>query len=272
MSTPTITAATGAVGAYVEGIDLRSVTSDQHALVVEAWHRHGVLFFRDQHLTSDEHVSAARLFGEPAHFAMAPAVNEHEFVHQIWNDSPKRYGGATSWHTDATWKPAPPRGSMLQAIDLPPIGGDTLFATAHGAYESLSGGLQRMVLELTATHAGGEALARAGKIVGLPVPDPVGHPIVRQHPNTGEPCLFVNGVFTQHINDIPRRESNVLLPLLWDQFKDPELQCRFSWKPGDVAIWDNRAVQHYASPDYQGPRMMHRVVLAGDPVDQYDPA
>ena len=261
-----VTPVGGAVGAVVDGLDLRQLDQEQRTLVRNAWHSHGVLFFRAQHLSPDELEDAARVFGEPEFFEMAPSVPGHRLVHLIETAGPRRHGGATSWHSDATWKPQPPRGSMLQAHDLPPVGGDTLFATAHGAFESLSSGLQRMMLELTATHAGGEALARAGERVGEDVPAPVHHPVVRRHPDTGRPCLFVNSVFTQVIDRIPRRESRVLLPLLWEQFKDPELQCRFTWEPGDVAVWDNRAVQHYASPDYDGPRTMHRVVLAGDPV------
>lgn len=265
---------TGVIGAVVD-IDLRSAQGTDSAAariradLVDAWHQHGVLFFRDQHLSPDEQVEAARIFGEPEHFEMAPAALGHDVVHEIRTGPPRRYGGASRWHSDATWKTTPPRGSMLQAIDLPPLGGDTLFASSAGAFQSLSDRLQRFVLDLTATHAGGEALARAGALVGRDVPDPVHHPVVRRHPGSTQPCLFVNSVFTHMLDEIPRRESDAVLPVLVDVFKDPELQCRFRWQPGDVAIWDNRAVQHYAAPDYDGERLMHRVVLAGDPVVAY---
>lgn len=266
-----VTPAAGAVGAYVDGVDLRSVDEAARSGILEAWHRHGVLFFRGQHLSPSEQEQAARIFGEPNEFEMAPNVEGMAFAHRIDTEGARRHGGATRWHSDATWLEQPPRGSMLQAISLPAVGGDTLFATAHGAFESLSSGLQRMMLELSATHAGGEALARAGARVSRDVPSPVHHPVVRRHPETDMPCLFVNSVFTHCLDDIPRRESHVLLPLLWEQFKDAELQCRFSWQPGDIAVWDNRAVQHYASPDYEGPRSMHRVVLAGEPVVAFQP-
>lgn len=266
--TVTISPVTGAVGAEVGGVHLSKVSDTERAVLIDAWHAHGVLFFRDQHLTDAQHVRAAALFGEPEHFEMAPAATADEpLVHVVSNDEgPTRYGGATRWHSDATWKPEPPRGSMLRAVALPAVGGDTLFSSAEGAYETLSSGLQRMLDELTATHAGGRALARAGERVGLDVPAEVHHPVVRVHPASQKKCLYVNRVFTQRIDTIPEPESNALLPMLCDVFKDPELQCRFRWRDGDVAIWDNRAVQHYASPDHDGDRTMHRVVLAGEPV------
>lgn len=266
-----LTPLTSAVGAVVDA-DLRHVSESQRADLVDAWHRYGVLFFRGQHLSSDELVEAGRIFGTPDHFDMARAAAGHHLVHEIRTNQPGRHGGASRWHSDATWKQLPPRGSMLQAVDLPPVGGDTLFASAHGAFETLSSRLQRLVLGLTAMHAGGEALARAGQRVQREVPAPVHHPVVRRHPGADTPCLFVNSVFTQALDEIPRRESTALLPLLVDVFKDPELQCRFRWETGDVAIWDNRAVQHYAAPDYSSARLMHRVVLAGERVEAYSSA
>lgn len=263
-----VTPATGSVGAYVDDVDLRSVTHAQQTDILDAWHRWGVLFFPDQHLTENEQAAAAHIFGEPEFFEMAPVANEDQpLVHQIATPvQARRHGGASTWHSDASWKLHPPRGSILQAMQLPDVGGDTLFASAAGAYQGLSSGLQRMMDELTATHEGGVALRRASANVGVPVPDEVHHPVVRTHPASGDRCLYVNRVFTQKIDEISRAENDALLPLLCDQFRDPELQCRFRWKVGDVAVWDNRSVQHYAAPDYDPPRLMHRVVLTGEPV------
>ncbi len=264
-----VTPASPSVGAYIEGVDLRDVSTELKAEIVDAWHRFGVLFFRGQHLSPDEQLDAARIFGEPEFFHFAPAISaDQPLVHLIENTPRKRGTGASSWHTDATWLAKPPRGSMLQAITLPPLGGDTLFASASWAYRNLSEPVRSMIDGLTATHFGGAALTRAAKGVGIEIPDePVQHRVVRIHPATGERCLFVNGLFTQHIDGLTVRESAALLPALCDQFSDPEVQCRFTWEPGDIAIWDNRAVQHYATPDYDELRTMHRVVLAGDPVE-----
>ncbi len=155
---------------------------------------------------------------------------------------------------------------MLQAMHLPSVGGDTLFASASQAYNHLSEPLQRLLDRLTASHHGGAALGRASRKVDDTIPEEsVVHPVARIHPDTGARCLFVNQLFTERINEVTPRESEALLAMLYDQFKDPEIQCRFHWEPGDVAIWENRAVQHYATPDYNEARLMHRVVLAGDP-------
>ena len=269
MSTLAITPASGSVGAFVDGIDLRSVDDETKAALVEAWHAHGVLFFRDQHLNPDEQAAAARIFGEPELFDFAPAVSEEQpFVHRIEEAAGRRFGGISTWHSDATWLAQPPRGSMLQAVKLPAVGGDTLWASSSQAYENLSAPMRTLIDDLTATHHGGAALTRAASSLGIDIPtDPVVHPVVRVHPGSGKRCLFVNGLFTQHINELTRRESAILLSMLYDQYKDPEVQCRFQWAPGDVAIWDNRAVHHYATPDYDEARLMHRVVLVGDPVD-----
>jgi taurine dioxygenase len=264
-----MTPASGSVGAYIDGVDLRSVEGDERAKLVDAWHAHGVLFFRDQHLDLDEQAAAAAIFGEPELFDFAPPVDVSQpLVHRIEEAVGRRFGGTSTWHTDATWLERPPRASMLQAVKLPAVGGDTLFASASAAYTNLSSPLQRLVDELMATHHGGKALGRAAAQLGISIPeDPVVHPVVRVHPATNERCLFVNRLFTQSIDGVTPRESETLLPMLCDQFKDPEVQCRFQWAPGDVAIWDNRVVQHYATPDYDVARLMHRVVLAGDNVD-----
>lgn len=257
---------TGTVGAEVHGVDLRHVDPLTASELAGALASYGVLFFRGQHLSDDEHVRAVEIFGKPEAFEMAPVAG-HPLVHVVSSPGPpRRHGGATTWHSDATWQHHPPRGSMLRAIDVPEWGGDTLFASAHGAYMTLSDGLRRMVDELTATHSGGAALERAGQRVDRPVPDPVHHPVVRVHPVTGKRCLFVNRVFTRCLDDLPAPESEALLAYLCDVVKDPELQCRFRWNAGDVAVWDNCSVQHYATPDHGGDRLMHRVVLAGDPV------
>ena len=269
MSTLSITPVSGSVGATVDGVDLRAVTEDQRAAIVEAWHQYGVLFFRDQHLSPDEQAAAAHIFGQPEFFDFAPAVSDDQpLVHRIEEAAGRRFGGISTWHSDATWLAQPPRGSMLQAVKLPAVGGDTLWASSSQAYDNLSEPMRALIDGLTATHHGGPALTRAASKLGITIPtDPVVHPVVRVHPNSGKRCLFVNGLFTQRINELTARESATLLPMLYDQYKDPEVQCRFQWSPGDVAIWDNRAVHHYATPDYDEARLMHRVVLAGDPVD-----
>ena len=156
---------------------------------------------------------------------------------------------------------------MLQAIKLPSSGGDTLFASMSAAFDSLSPATQNFVDGLTALHHGGSKLNAANRIAKKVPEDAVSHPVVRTHPVTGRKCIFVNRLFTQGINELNAQENEALLPMLCDLTLRPELQFRFNWEEGDIAVWDNRSVQHYAPADYSEARVMHRVVLAGDPVE-----
>ena len=133
MSSISLTPASGSVGAYVDGVDLRTVDATQRDAIIDAWHTYGVLFFRDQHLDLDEQAGAAAIFGEPELFDFAPPIADTQpLVHRIAEYAGRRFGGISTWHTDATWLAQPPRGSILQAVELPAVGGDTLFATAVG--------------------------------------------------------------------------------------------------------------------------------------------
>ena len=264
-----VTPAGGSVGAYVQGVNLAEPLGRETIdRLLSAWHRWGVLFFRDQQLTDAEHLAAASLFGDPVPFGFAPSVDGEGLVHLIdHEDGGRRQGGGSTWHSDATWLERPPRGSMLRGVRLPKVGGDTLFASMSAAFDDLSPRTQAFVDGLTALHDGGVNLTRAARRVGITVPtEPVAHPVIRRHPDTGARCVFVNRLFTKRILELSPSESDAVLPMLCALATRPEHQCRFAWQEGDVAIWDNRSVQHYASPDYDETRVMHRVVLAGDPV------
>jgi len=262
-----ITPTNSLIGAFVEDIDLSApVESDAIDELLSAWHKWGVLFFRNQNLNDEQQVTAASIFGDPVPYDFARTTEGSEIVHKIDNEDGKPRGGSSNWHTDATWLKEPPRGSMLQAIKLPSSGGDTLFASMSAAFDSLSPATQNFVDGLTALHHGGSKLG-ANQIAKKIPEDPVTHPVVRTHPVTGKKCIFVNRLFTQTINELNARENEALLPMLCDLSLRPEIQFRFHWEEGDIAIWDNRSVQHYATPDYSEPRVMHRVVLAGDPVE-----
>ena len=255
------------IGAFVEDVDLSSpIGSDETDELLSAWHKWGVLFFKNQNLNDGQQVAAASIFGDPVPFDFAPTTKESEIVHKIANEKGRSGGGSSNWHTDATWLKMPPRGTMLQAVKLPSSGGDTLFASMSAAFDSLSPETQNFIDGLTALHHGGSKLGanRLGKIIPE---DAVTHPVVRTHPVTGEKCIFVNRLFTKKINELDDIENEAVLPMLCDLVLRPELQFRFTWQEGDVAVWDNRSVQHYATPDYSEARIMHRVILAGDPVE-----
>lgn len=257
------------LGGVVHGVDLSAPLDDNTASALrDAWHRHGVLFFRDQEMTDDQQLAAASAFGTPEEFCFSPPVrHDLPLVHIIHEEGARRGAGVAIWHSDATWMAQPPIGTMLRAMQLPPSGGDTCFSHAGAAYDDLSAPLRAMADGLTAVHEGGPHLARSAAMVGVDMPEqPINHPVVRTHPATGRKCLFVNRLFTAKINELAEEESRVVLGLLCDQLRLPDTQIRWQWRPGDVVVWDNRCLQHYAVQDYGSARTMHRVTLAGEPV------
>ncbi|WP_020548110.1 TauD/TfdA dioxygenase family protein [Embleya scabrispora] len=256
---------TPTIGAEVHGLDLNlDLDASGHAALSEVLHEHQVLFFRDQRITAHrQREVAARFgalqrfpFGEPA----APDLPE-VMVLATGGDGPK-VSNADIWHSDATFMARPPLGTMLRAVSLPPLGGDTLWADMESAYRSLSAPIRALLDGLTAEHDFAKSRShRGGDRDALP---PVVHPVVRTHPLTGRRCLYVNRIFTTRIVELGERENELLLPFLFDRAARPEFQVRLTWRPGDVALWDNRSTQHYAAYDYRGPRVMHRIVIEGD--------
>lgn len=262
---------TAAIGATVHGINLSEpLDAETLARVRQALNEHLVLFFREQRLLSvDEHVRFASNFGEIDLPLFRTAASERAEVLILDQIEPKGQG-ADSWHTDNTYMPNPPMGSILQARTLPPVGGDTCFASMIAAYEALSEPMRAFLDGLTATHSLAQMVERTRHVAGAKLRDslaawpPVSHPVVRVHPDSGRKLLFVNANWTTAIDGLSYEESRSLLEFLFDHVKSPEFQVRFKWREGDVAFWDNRAVQHYAVPDYTARRVMQRVTITGD--------
>ena len=262
-------------GAVVHGLDLATATDDEIVALRAALVDRKVLFVRDQRLDDDGQVDLGRRIGE--------LTASHPFVGGVDDRHPEVYalnsadnGFADVWHTDVTFMKRPPLGSILRAVTLPPSGGDTNWADAQLAYDSLAPGVQRLVDGLTAVHDGtrefGYYLAqrRGGKgnvwdgelVTRL---DPVEHPVVRVHPETGRKGIFVNPGFTSHITGVSEFESRAILDLLYAHLTKPEHVVRHRWRTGDVALWDNRSTAHYANRDYGTQRrVMHRITLRGD--------
>jgi len=233
------------------------------------------LVFREQFLTHGEQVALAHTLGEPtpAH----PVVPGHPDHPEILELDGAKGGKNAQWHTDVTFSPTPPAASVLVADELPPVGGDTLWADMRGSYEGLSPILRDALSQLEAVHRitplaywgvpHDTAMSREDALELLEnakkVP-PVIHPVVRVHPSTGRPSLFVNPGFTSHIVGLSSLESEALLGLLFAHSIQPEFIVRHQWKPGDVVLWDNRATMHYACDDYgDAPRRMRRVTIRG---------
>jgi|1186.fasta_scaffold134236_2 taurine dioxygenase len=262
---------TRAIGAEVEGLDLRRpLTDDQVADLRQAWLDHLVLFFRDQRIDDEQQLAFALRFGP---MDVSPLQTVHQDAPEIVVlDQLHPVGeGADEWHSDNTFLRDPPVASILRAVQLPELGGDTCFASMYAAYEALSPALREMLDGLRAVHDitrplqkairdGHSSLDLATMQAQCP---PVEHNVVVTHPETGRKALFVNRNSTTRLVGLTERENDVLLSFLFDHVRSPEFQCRFHWAPGSIAFWDNRAVQHYAVADYYERRVMHRATIAG---------
>jgi taurine dioxygenase len=257
---------TPAIGAEIEGVNLARLTDDLIADLRQALLTYQVIFFRDQDITRAEHIAFARAFGELEIHPATPKEQEQPEVLRIAH-GPNSRGSENMWHSDVTWRAEPSLGSILRAIEIPPVGGDTLFANMQLAYDRLDDETKELITGAVAVHDIARVFAKRLNKRPEELHDkypPMEHPVVRTHPETGNRTLYVNGAFTSHIRDMDPAESEALLARLYRTAANPELQCRFRWAPGSIAFWDNRACQHFAASDYYPEiRIMERVTVAG---------
>jgi alpha-ketoglutarate-dependent taurine dioxygenase len=271
----TVTPLQPTIGAEIGGIDLREPLSDARRDEIKSiLLQYKVVFFRDQELTRQDHEAFAARFGPLYTHPSTQNAQDITPIHRIAaQDQMQRenkasasgqqvYDGWDGYHTDTSWRLDPTWGAVLRAVTLPEVGGDTIWVDAGLAYEALSDDVKDRLTGLHVAHDFRAALTGAGH--DYPV---VAHPIVREHRETGKPILWVN--FTQHpsIIGLDRAESKELLTLIIDQYRKPEHQVRFRWRPGSVAFWDNRAAVHYAVRNYGDfPRLLERVLIADEPL------
>jgi taurine dioxygenase len=257
------------VGAEIGGVDLSQPLDDRTFKEIEtALVEHGVIFFRDQRMTPEQHKALGRRFGElhihPAYPLLLEGHPEIMIIHA--DETSKRVAGE-DWHSDVSCDPEPPLGTILHMHEVPPVGGDTLFASMYAAYETLSDPMKRLLEGMTAVHDGEHVYrGRYGMAQdeGRVYPRSE-HPVIRTHPVSGRRALFVNRSFTTRIVQLRRPESDAILEMLYRHIETPELQCRFAWRPGSVAFWDNRCAQHHAMWDYYPHRRRGlRVTIKGD--------
>ena len=260
------------IGAEISNLDLSGTLSDSVMDKLEQalldWN---VLFFRDQNIDVEVQKRVARWFGELEVHPTAVPGAEHAELIRIAEDVKLRAHN-NLWHSDVTFRQSPPLGSILCGRDIPPVGGDTLFADMYAAYEGLDEKIKAKIDDARAVHVWPDAWVNmAMKSQNLDqdefwrrYPNPA-HPVVRKHPQTGRRSLFVNTAFTRHIVGMEKSESDALLAFLYNQATIPEYQCRFRWRKNSVAFWDNRCTQHYAAADfYPQKRVVERITISGD--------
>jgi len=267
----------GALGAEIQGIDLSQGNSPAALKEIkDAFLKHCVIFFRDQHLTPPQLVEFAKSFGPIYIDHVLKGLPTQPEILEVLTRPEDEHVFAEGWHADVTSHERPVLGSILYAIEVPPYGGDTLFSNQYLAYEALSPTMQKMLAQLKALHSNeivygakqedfdikGDQIAvdmKAARQVKAT------HPVVRTHPDTKRKSLFVNDHYTVRFEGMSTEESRPLLQYLWSHAVRPEFTCRFHWEVGSIAFWDNRCTMHCPVADYRGHRRyMHRVTVQGD--------
>lgn len=264
----------GAVGAEIAGIDLAGPLDDAlMAAIRAAWLAHGVIFFRDQNLPPERLLAVARRFGTPIEYPFMKGIDGFAQIIPVVKLPHERVNFGGLWHSDTAYLDLPPMATMLVAREVPPAGGDTLFASQTAAYAALSDGMKALLRGLVAINSSAKAdvsRTREDRLRDNARADArqeynAEHPVVRRHPETGQPALYVNPGHTLRFVGMTEAESAGLLGFLHDHQVRPEFTCRFRWQAGSVALWDNRCTLHNPINDYHGhSRVMHRITLGGD--------
>jgi taurine dioxygenase len=258
----------GALGAEITGVDLSRPSSDDLSTIRRVFLEHQVIFFRDQKLDPAQFMTFARSMGNPIEYPFVKGIEGFPEVIEVKKLEHERHNFGGIWHSDTAYLQEPPMGSMLLARELPPYGGDTEFASQYAAYEALSDGMKRLLDGLFAVNSSSKAdvtRTREDRVKEYAQHYEAEHPVVRTHPETGRKALYVNFGHTARFRGMTEAESAPLLEFLFRHQVKLEFTCRFQWRVGSLAFWDNRCTQHNPVNDYHGHRrVMHRITLAGD--------
>lgn len=268
----------GGVGAFVRGIDLREGLSDNMVGALRsALGEHGVLFFRDQDISPEDHIAFAEKFAPIDINRFFAHVEGHPKIAEVLKEPSQKKNIGGNWHTDHTYDLEPAMGSILVARETPPRGGDTMYASTCRAYETLSDGFKSILKGLKGVHSSRHVFGPQGRYV-MKGEDTVGrlgnteaatqdavHPLIIRHPISGRESIYVNPGFTTGIEGWSDAEAEPFLKILYEHIAKPEHTYRFQWSEGSIAFWDNRATWHYAVNDYHGARrLMHRITVQGE--------
>lgn len=260
----------GSLGAEILDVDLKNLTEETFNEIYSAFVDHQVIFFREQSLTSDEYLAFGKRWGKIHHYPYMKGLDSHPEILEILKTENDTYAFGNVWHSDGSFTEIPPKATMLYALELPIAGGDTLFSNMYEAYNTLSDGMKKTLLSTRGLNVGDQPLASFSGAKSMNQKDPgktqvrTYHPAIRTHPDSKKKSLYVGG-HTIELESFTKDESVPILNYLKTHAIIPEFTCRFRWREGSIAIWDNRCTQHYAIDDYAGHRRrMHRITIMGE--------
>ena len=263
-------------GAEIEGIDLRTINSNNFKLINDLLLEHKVIFFREQNMSPEEQINLAKLFGPVEEHAYVKGLEGYPEITRLIKDAEEKNQWGEGWHSDVSYNETPTKAVILKSVKIPPVGGDTVFSNMELAWETLDKELKKIVENRRAEHF---SLGAGFFIDSYKHFESNGndakeysnhHPIVRTHPETGKKILFVNWTYTKKIEGLEEHESNEVLSKIFEHQSRLDLTCRYSWTEDNIAIWDNRCVIHYAIADFfpgRGlgyERVMDRIAVLGD--------
>ncbi|MGZ0188579.1 MAG: TauD/TfdA dioxygenase family protein [Alphaproteobacteria bacterium] len=280
MASITVRPVSGALGAEIGDVDLGNLNEETFAEVRQAFLDHQVIFFREQTISPEQQVAFAKRFGGIHFHPYMKGMDAHPEILEIIKEPGDSYTFGAAWHTDQMFNPEPAMATMLYAHESPSVGGDTMFSSMYKAHDGLSEAMRNLLKTVRTFNVGDRfkqmsgGSSRADRYKGnakmaSSIRDPgnvvteAHHPLFRTHPETGKAALYI-GSHTQGLEGMRAEEADPIIDYLRKHSIRPEYLCRFRWEPGSIALWDNRCVQHYAVPDYNERRRMHRITIAGD--------
>ena len=267
----------GALGAEISGIDLKDSSKENYEVINNLLLEHKVIFFRNQNITEEEHISLAQNWGPLETHAYVKGLDKYPKIVRIIKTKDEKNQWGENWHTDVSYNVKPTKAVILKSLKIPPVGGDTCFSNMELAWETLDEEIKKKIKDKKAIHSSLGAAFFIDNYKGMQGHEKKNydeysneHPIVRTHPETGKKILYVNWTYTKQIIGLEKEESDEILKKIFEHQARLDLTCRFNWTENAVAMWDNRSVIHYALTDFYPERglgherIMDRIAIEGD--------